>query len=144
MKIIQKKNKNEGLSYCVSTGIYSRTYHSLFYCVLLISAFLFAFHLKKDFRIFVLMIEIIIFYLLFQITLIAGFILGYLVRGLLHIQLINKLKKEAKEQQKVEDELDAYFDVLNNYNKELETADDKLRKLFQDSKLYGINTVYLN
>jgi len=90
------------------------------------------------------MIEIIIFYLLFRTTLIVGFILGYLVRGLLHIQLINKLKKEAKEQQEVENELDAYFDVLNNYNKELETADDKLRKLFQDSKLYGINTVYLN
>ena len=47
------------------------------------------------------MIEIIIFYLLFRTTLVIGFVLGYLVRGLLHLhrstQLIEQHKKSLQE-----------------------------------------------
>ena len=75
------------------------------------------------------MIEIIIFYLLFRTTLIIGFILGYLVRGLLHIQLINKLKKEAKEQQ----EDTAYILAREEeqlYTESLLKASDEFRKVY--------------
>jgi len=73
------------------------------------------------------MIEIIIFYLLFRTTLIIGFLLGYLVRGLL--QLINKLKKEAKEQQ----EDTAYILAREEeqlYTESLLKASDEFRKVY--------------
>ena len=66
------------------------------------------------------MIEIIIFYLLFRTTLIFGFILGYLVRGLL--QLITKTKEDtayilAREEEQL-------------YTEALLEASDELRKVY--------------
>ena len=66
------------------------------------------------------MIEIIIFYLLFRTTLIVGFVLGYLVRGLLQLHYETKLKEQKKEDN---------------------TASDKFTKLLQDMN-YNVNKGY--